>query len=52
MTTVLTRFRRLVLAAVLTLLFATLLLSFPAAAQSSVQIERMQINIWPEYDRR
>jgi hypothetical protein len=38
------------LLAVLILLAA--LLPRPIQAQSDVQIERMQINIWPEYDRR
>jgi hypothetical protein len=36
----------------LLVLLACLLLPFSTRAQSSVQIDRFQINIWPEYDRR
>jgi hypothetical protein len=33
-------------------LIAGLLLPLPVRAQNPVQVDRMQINIWPEYDRR
>jgi hypothetical protein len=29
-----------------------LLLPAPVKSQSDIMIDRMQINIWPEYDRR
>jgi hypothetical protein len=34
------------------LLMAALVLSKPVHSQSGIQVDRMQINIWPEYDRR
>jgi hypothetical protein len=36
----------------LLVLLVSLLLPISAQAQSNVQVDRMQINIWPEYDRR